>query len=56
MLVGYSSSSEDEREATATTTQSQSCSRKWQKEDGGSDDCTEKKKIKTEELAPKTRC
>ncbi|KAM4572767.1 U6 snRNA phosphodiesterase 1 isoform 2-T2 [Odontesthes bonariensis] len=55
MLVGYSSSSEDEREATAT--RSRSCSRKWRKEDGGSDDCTEekKKKIKTEELAPKTR-
>lgn len=63
MLVGYSSSSEEEEEeeedseaggeAPAATNQSETTCRKYQEEDDG---FPARKRPKTEEEAPKSRC
>lgn len=55
MLVGYSSSSEEEGEAN-TVNRNESSSPKCHEDEGGHDDCPVRKKPKTEEQLPKTRC
>nr|XP_020460039.1 U6 snRNA phosphodiesterase isoform X2 [Monopterus albus] len=59
MLVGYSSSSSEEDGGAsgeaAAATQKKNCCPKCQEEDDGNNGCPARKKIKTEEQAPKTR-